>query len=490
TRGTMLALGVAGFVALVHLATRSKGKSRTWSAWLLVALVAIGELFFTFRTEIAKVPFTPIARIASVSLTEGDVASRLFIWKNMMGEIQKSPWVGVGGEHVDILFNRFYDPTQIYEQWFDRSHNAFVDYTVQYGIGGLLLYLALIASFITAAGRYARHADRPTAGLFVLLAITYAVQNVFVFDTVSSFWLLLALLAAFTALSLKESPRETLVLPTWARPVSWIVALVLVASIMQVSVRPLVAAYDLAHAYTYQLVDVSKEVEYLSRGFALETYGDVEYGYTAYDMYAHTQASQLSGQKRVDAYEIARSILTTNFNRYPYDARTALYLAHVLSLVPPGVEANQELLGSALERAIRLSPKRAQPWYILTNLSISGANTYPPLSKERITGYTAARDLLSRYITFVPTLAEPYFVLAQLLYASGDKDGARAAAEKGKKSYVGTLESATRAAGYYETVVDLPNAAFFLSEVVRIDPTNTAALGDLEKIRAYERSQK
>lgn len=490
TRGTMLALGVAFFVALVHLATRSKGKSRTWSAWLLVALVTTGTLFFTFRSEIAKVPFTPIARIASVSLAEGDVASRLFIWKNMMGEIRKSPWTGVGAEHVDVLFNRFYDPTQIYEQWFDRSHNAFIDYTAQYGIGGLLLYLLLIASFITAAVRYARRADRPTAGLFVLLAVTYAVQNIFVFDTVSSFWLLLAFLAAFTAMSLNEGSCESLSLPSWVRPTSWALALVLAALVVQVSVRPAIAAYDLAHAYTYQLVDVSKEIGYLSRGFALGTYGDVEYGYTAYDMYAHTQASLLTGQARVDAYEVARSILTTDFNRYPYDARTALYLAHVLSLAPMEVKADRELLGSALERAIRLSPKRAQPWYILTNLSISGANTYPPSSKERIAGYTAARDLLSRYITFVPTLSEPYFVLAQLLYASGDKKGASDAAQKGKDTYIGTLESATRAAGYYETVVDLPNAAFFLGEVVRIDPTNTAARSDLEKIQTYERSKK
>jgi len=273
------------------------------------------------------VSFAPVARIASISIAEGDVASRLFIWKNMIGEIQKSPWTGVGAEHIDALFNRFYDPTQISEQWFDRSHNAFLDYAAQYGVGGLLLYLALIAAFITSAARFARRHDRATAGLFALLAVTYAVQNFFVFDTVSSFWLLLALLAAFIAMSLDGVSREVFPLPAWSRYVSWVMALALGAFLVPVSVRPALAAHDLSQAYQYQLYsptsknayDPSAEISYLSHGFALGTYGDLEYGYSAYDIYANNQTNVLTGQMRADAYQAVLSVLTVSFNRYPYD---------------------------------------------------------------------------------------------------------------------------------------------------------------------------
>ncbi len=489
TRGTILALLVALLVALIHFAMRASGPKRAWSAGILVALVIFGGLFFAFRSELAKVPFEPIARVASIGINDPDIASRLFIWKNMMTEIGKSPWIGVGAEHIDTLFNRFYDPTQISEQWFDRSHNAFLDYAAQYGIGGLLLYLVLIASFFTAVVRYARHNDRPTAGFFALLAVTYAVQNFFVFDTISSFWLLLALLAGFLAVSAGDAPREVRRVTAMVRRISWPAALALALLIIPFSVRPALAAYDLVQAYKYQLTDVPQEVNYLSHGIALGTYGDLEYGYEAYDMYGNYQAPILAGQARIDAYQATLSILTANFNRYAYDARTALDLSQVLSLAPEGITIDKSLLSSALERAIRLSPKRYQSWYILANLSISQANLYPPASPERIAGYAAARDILSRFIALVPTLSQPHFVLAQLLYASGDTVGAAAEAAKGKASYQSDLETARRAASYYETVLDLPNAAFFLTEVVKLDPTNAAAASDLAKIQSYERSK-
>ncbi|MHB8860625.1 MAG: O-antigen ligase family protein, partial [Minisyncoccota bacterium] len=177
TRGTILALALAGVAYLVYksfrkppvpkpkngvrlgLAARSAplfgfgtGGS-VWARALLAILVISGGIFFVFRADLAKVPFAPIARVASIGQSDPDVASRLFIWKNMTTEIEKSPVLGVGAEHVDVLFNRFYDPTQISEQWFDRSHNAFLDYAAQYGIGGLVLYLALILAFFTTAAR-------------------------------------------------------------------------------------------------------------------------------------------------------------------------------------------------------------------------------------------------------------------------------------------------------------------------------------------------
>lgn len=488
TRGTILALAVATAVALGYGAYAGKGKWRSGSAGALIALALSGGLFFAFRGQLAHVPFAPIARIASISVADPDVASRLFIWKNMVGEIAKSPWLGVGAEHVDVLFNRFYEPTQIGEQWFDRSHNAFLDYAAQYGIGGLLLYLALIVAFLTTARRYARDGQRDCAFLLMLLAVTYAVQNFFVFDTVSSFWLVLVLLAGSFALSF-EGKTEPLLLPAWSRPVAWTGLFLFLILIEPVAIRPAEAAYDLAQAYRYQLVDVAKETSSLSHGYALGTYGDVEYGYEAYDMYANTQAGALSGEARTRAYQAALSILRTNFNRYPYDARTTLYLAHVLVLAPQGVVIDQGLLSSSLERAIRLSPKRAQPWFILTNLSLSQANQYSPGSKERSAGYAAAHDLLARYIGLVPNLSEPYYVLAQLEYASGDVKSAAQSAAEGKKHYQGDIETARRAAIYYENALNLPDAAFFLAEVLRYDPHDAAAAADLAKIKAYESRQ-
>lgn len=481
TRGTMLALVLAGIAYLAYLAMRGEGALRTRSAWVLGALIVCGGLFIAFRSELAKFPFEPVARIASIGTHDPDVASRLFIWQNMVTEIGKSPWTGVGAEHIDALFNRFYDPTQISEQWFDRSHNAFLDYAAQYGIGGLVLYLALILACFSAALRLARRGEERVAGLFALLALTYAAQNFFVFDTVSSFWLLLALLAVFLSVSLADDAREVLPLSPMMRYASWPFALVLLLLLIPVSVQPALAASGLIEAYKYQLVDVPKEVSYFSHGFSLGTYADIEYGYEAYDMYV-TQSTGLKGPARVAAYQAALAVLKQDFERYPYDARIALYLAHVLSLAPTGVSVDQNLLGSALERTIRLSPKRYQPWYILTNLALEGANANPVGSTARAAGYAAAHDLLSRYIALVPALSEPYFVLAQLERASGNMQAAAEDAAKGKQYYTSDLETAKRGAGYYEDVNDWKGAQFFLQEIVAMSPADTASRYDLAKV--------
>jgi uncharacterized protein (DUF885 family) len=90
----------------------------------------------------------------------------------------------------------------------------------------------------------------------------------------------------------------------------------------------------------------------------------------------------------------------------------------------------------------------------------------------------------------VPGLSEPYFVLAQLEYATGDVTASLGSAAAGKRYYKPDLTTAMRAATYYENVRDLPSAAWFLAEVVRLDPANKAAVDDLAKIRAYEQQGK
>lgn len=482
TRGTMLALVVAGGAFLIYQVFAGRGVYRTRAAYTLVVLLVLGGSFFVFRTELADSSFAPVARIASIGTRDPDIQSRLFIWRNMTTEIQKGPLLGVGAEHIDTLFNRFYDPTQISEEWFDRSHNAFLDYAVQYGISGFLLYTALIAVFFLIASRLMRRGEKHIAGIFSLLAIVYAVQNFFVFDTVSSFWLLLALQAALISISHTESVREKIQLPVWMRYAAWFFVFALASFVISVSVRPVIAAHDLAQAYKYQLTDVSEETQYLSHGLSLQTYGNLEYGYEVYGIYVHNQVSILTGQDRIAAYNTALAILSENFNRYTYDARTALYLAHVLSLAPKEVPADQSLLSESLARTITLSPKRSQAWYILANLAISNANAYPPKSAERSAGYAAAQDILKKYIDLVPTLAAPHFVYAQLLFVLGNEQEAKAEAEKGKAVYKPDVETARRAAGFYEDVHDWQSAKFFLNEMLKFSPSDSLTLYDLAKV--------
>src|SRR3989344_5273508 len=197
TRGTILALVLVGLLITAYLAWRGEGRRRTYARGGLAVALLAAALFVGFREQIAQVPIAPLQRIASISLEDVTVSSRLFVWENVGREALKQPITGVGAEHGDILFNRVYDPSAIVEEWFDRSHNAYLDYFVQYGVLGFLLYFALVASLAWTSWRLWQKRKeqplgdfKPTYGLFILLAVlVYAMQNFFVFDTSMTLWL-------------------------------------------------------------------------------------------------------------------------------------------------------------------------------------------------------------------------------------------------------------------------------------------------------------
>jgi len=488
TRGTILALIFIGAGVLVYKTMKGSEHMKMYTRVALIFFVVCAGLFFTFRTILQQVPIESIHRLASISLADPTVSSRLFLWNAISREAFGRAFLGYGAENINVPFNTVYDPTRIIEEWFDRSHNAYLDYFVQFGIGGFLLYLALIIIIARTGWQLWKAGNK--YGLFILGIISvYAIQNFFVFDTGVTLWFLLALAA--TAFAKQSAQGKEISFPiVRQRPFLGVVlGIVILFLIIPVSIQPLRANLLTFEFYQFQIIDVARANAAAQKELELGTYADLELGYNAYFMYTEEQIKRLSGDDLRMAYENAVMLLTRAFNHYVSDARTAVYLAQVITHTSPGVTTDKAMLTSALERAIRLSPKRTQPWYILANLSISNANEYPPKSPERIAGYAAAMDILTKYIATVPTLSAPHFVLAQLFYASGNAADAAAEAAKGKESYKTDLETASRAASYYETVLDLPNATFFLGEVVRLDPKNTAAKDDLAKIQAYEQSK-
>lgn len=485
TRGTILALVCAGVVALVFTAVKGSGNSRRFARYGLGALVVFAGLFFMFRSELAQVPFEPVQRIASISLTDGTVSSRLFVWSHLTQEALRHPLTGYGGEHIAQLFDKVYDPSKILEQWFDRSHNAFIDYFAQYGVFGLASYLALIGAFVVYALRlYRREESGPMnlGFLFLLLIITYAVQNFFVFDTPSSLWLLYALLALLIALvsdgdATSLFARRTPLVASGA--VSVAIALLIVPTVL----IPLYANILLTRGYLFHLIDVNKANAYFEQGLALHTYADLEYGYQAYEMYTGHQATELSGKERVAAYEYALALLSANFKKYPYDARTATYLGHVMDTAPQGVVVDDAFDKEVLDRAISLSPLRAQAWYMTVNISLRKADALPELSPEREKYYRDAIKILEEYSGKEPSLPVPRYILATIYYKLGDYPTAKKWADSALPLYTDPdIAAAKPAVKYYIAIKDWAHAVRFLSDIINMEPLDYNTLYDLAKV--------
>jgi len=483
TRGTLLALLVVGFFTLVYLAWKGEGRMRIGARVGLVGLLVFAGIFFSFRAQLEHVPFEPVRRVASVSLTDVTVSSRLFVWQHVFAEAMKKPFVGYGAENIEMLFDRVYDPSAILEQWFDRSHNAFLDYFVQFGVLGALLYAGLIGVLAYVGVTLFCRGEKYGVYL-LLLASTYAIQNFFVFDTAMTLWFLLATLSASLAYAAaqdvanKESPFALRV--RTPPVVSYGVAAALLILLYPVAIQPLRANLLLAQGYTYHVTDVARAIAAFQKGLSFGTYADVEYGYQSYSMYTDNQQTMLAGAARVAAYRYALDTLTGNFERYPYDARTATYLAHVLDSAPDGEPVDETFLRSVLERAIELSPKRAQANYILANIPLKKGDLATQAA-ERNRYYREAIGILEEYAALVPQFAEPRFIIASLYVVIGDSAAGKRWADEGLPLYRGDTDVARKALRYYIAVEDWPNVKRFLSDIVKDNPTDYPILYDLAK---------
>lgn len=494
TRGTILALLVSGTAALIYAALRrtrrgaaSKGNETTAkiARYGLIALVLCAGFFFLFRSELSHSSFEPIARIASISLSDGTVSSRLFVWSHILDESFQRPFVGYGAEHITQLFDKVYDPGNILEQWFDRSHNAFLDYFAQYGIFGFASYLALIGAFAASALRLYKREEEGLMNygfLFLLLILTYTVQNFFVFDTPSSLWLLYALFAILIVLLSEESATplfEQRISPVVSRIIPALVVLCIVPTVM----LPLYANILLTKGYLFHLVDVKQANAYFGRGLALNTYADFEYGYQAYDMYTGHQATALSGEDRIAAYDFALSVLTANFKKYPYDARTATYLGHVIDTAPPEAVIDDVFDEQVLSRAMELSPLRAQPWYMTANISLRKADKLPYNDEGKEKYFREAITILEDYARKEISLPTPRYILANLYYKLGDVTMAKKWADEALPLYTRPdTETAGPAVKYYLIIEDWRNAARFLADLVEKNPSDYDVLYDLAKV--------
>ena len=483
TRGTILALFLASFVALVHASWKGGESVRRFSRFSLAGLVLLTVLFFGFRSQLVHAPFEPIRRIASISLSDSTVASRLFVWQRIGAEALERPFLGYGAEHIDQLFDKIYDPSLIIEQWFDRAHNAFLDYFAQYGVFGLALYLAFIGAFAISALRLYRREPPGFANagvLFFLLILTYAVQNFFVFDTPSSLWLLYALFALLIAQS-SDAPASSLrrlspMIPAFAFAA---IALLIIPAVAS----PLYANFLLTKGYLLHVIDVNRANAYFERGLSLGTYADLEYGYQAYSMYTDHQAVMLSGKERVAAYEYALSVLSANFKKYPYDARTATYLGHVIDTAPPEAQIDDAFDQQVLVRAIELSPLRAQAWYMLANISLRKVNTLPQGDRRGEKYVREAIGILEIYAEKETTLPLPRYTLASLYYKLGDLASAKKWADEAYALYRGPdMAVAKPAVKYYLAIEDWQHARRFLADMVAENPTDDVLLYDLAKV--------
>lgn len=476
TRGTILAMVAAGGITLVYLAVQGKGFNRKVGITGIIALLVTGGLFVGFRESLQSIPFEPVSRIASIGFEDTTTASRLFVWENMIAKGFERPFTGYGAEHIDYVYNQFYNPQDIVEQWFDRSHNQYLDYFIQFGLGGLILFGLIIAGLIRTV-LLVRKENVFRGNMFALLVVTYLLQSFFVFDTINTWIIIFPLFAlGFMYQGGQQEARKS------TKLMAGLAALISIVGLWSAVFIPAYANLKLGEVYYYHIADPMRAARAVEEGLGTKTFADLEYGYQLYAMYTDRQQHQLVGDEKMAVYNAAHQTLRDNAVKYPYDARTLVYLGHVIEARPSSVQYEKEENIEILTRAINLSEGRPQAYYMLANVYISEANKASANEREGL--FENALAILEEYKKQAPGIAEPHLVLAELYNALGRTEEGREEFEQGLVLYDGSQgQDARRIAGYLLAQNKVEDALPYLEDANRLREGDYVVMLDLAKAR-------
>lgn len=277
TRGTVLAL-VFSFILFLILSAISywKNKKVRIVASILLIVAIAGSVVFWQNRDIAFIQNNPLlARIATISASEGTGKARLVNWGIAIEGIKENPVMGWGQENYSRVFAQKYNPNMYaQEPWFDRTHNAFLDWTIQGGLIALLLYTSLfiVSIYLIKTSSSLHKTDK---NILVSLIVAYSIHNIFVFDNYSSYLMFFTLLAYIVYHSNKGEIKIFDDKKNIQAISIFIGILIVVASYFTIS-KPLLVANNLIDALSEK--DQAKSLDIYEKIINKNSFGNTEVG--------------------------------------------------------------------------------------------------------------------------------------------------------------------------------------------------------------------
>ena len=211
TRGSLLAfLGGILVVAIILAITEKKHLVIRNISIGLIALVIIlvGAMASVRGTEFAKSHplidrFSALATLDLKAYAENAGFSRFTLWKIALQGVKERPLLGWGQDNFTYVFAKYYDPKMYaQEQWFDRTHNVFLDWLIAGGVLGLLSYLSIFVVALWYLWKREEF-DVPAKAVFTGLIVAYFIHNFFVFDNLTSY-ILIAIVLSYIHIKVQE----------------------------------------------------------------------------------------------------------------------------------------------------------------------------------------------------------------------------------------------------------------------------------------------
>jgi len=425
TRGAI----VGFFFSIVFLALASlflgkiNIKIKSFSLAFLILAIIIPFALLAAKNTTFVINNGTLSRLATISLTDITTESRLLTWQASWrgwSESIKSFIIGYGPENYYYAFNKYF-PAPIYKDvgsqiWFDRAHNIIFDIGVTTGILGLLIYLSILGVAVFYLFKnYKQTSSVSSSWLLIALIIAYFLQDFFVFDTINTeipFYLFLGFVAF---IGFKESsPVSEENQDSSRKEVNYIYILILVIIFALVTVAVNVRAIR-ANNYIYKALispelaqnGTNQKLEFFKKSINEAIVGKFEARQQLANYAADLSKSGKTPTASIKSIiDYATEELNKSVEEEPLNVRHHMWLANFYNGTTRFNQTNPDKAIDLLEKAIELSPTRPQVYWEMAQaytfkLDFENAEKYfkkgAEISPNVIDSYW---NLLSIYVVF------------------------------------------------------------------------------------------
>lgn len=415
-RGAILSFFGGLFLLILGYMIFSGNKFLKRTAWgVILGLIIFISISLIFQPYLLKNKIDYI-------LTE--MKSRFVVWEMGWKGWQERVWFGWGPENFNVIFNKYFNPCLFLsecggEVWFDRAHNIVFDTLTTSGLIGLMGYLTIfgvaIYKIIKILPKVAekRNIFFPL-GVGVLL-IVYFVQNLLVFDMISSYLMFFLSLGfiSFLVYPPKEggSQQDRNPLTKWWL---WIIVGIIVLTFWFGNIQPAQSG-----RYIAKMVNPNLKIEE-SQILFQKSLKSLMLKYEPREQFAKRVALALNDPKQnkkalLESLELAAKEMEKSIEKNPLDFRPHLFLGKIY-IDFYYFNKDKEKLNLAekiLKKAIELSPKNQQGYWNLAQVKIYQRK------------YSEAIDLLQKAVDLEPRLGRSQWYLALAFKAAGKNQAAK-----------------------------------------------------------------
>lgn len=319
--------------------------------------------------------------------------SRLVVWEKAWKGFKERPVLGWGPENYELVFMKYFNPCMFLpecgsEIWFDRSHNIIFDTLVTSGVLGLLAYLAIfVSAFYLALKRYFKNKiDFWTLAVPPVILIAYFVQNLTVFDMISSYLMFFLIMGFIASRGEETEGTEETARGVEAKPMrrQWIFGILLVVlylTFFRFIIQPARTGMYVIDALLAQTTE--ERLTFYQKAVDTSPLGR----YQIREFFGQKSQNLLGGQAEqlplllVDQeLDLVSSFLEDSRKEYPLDFRTVLRLAQIYG-IHGFVRPEKLVLAEKVAReAVGLSPTNQQGYWSLAQSLLYQGKFVPAFS--------------------------------------------------------------------------------------------------------------